>query len=55
MEPLEYWRKNAFRFKVLSRMARGFLAIPTTSVPVEQIFSQAGDLITKKRNQNRNQ
>ena len=50
MEPLEYWRKNAFRFKVLSRMARDFLAIPATSVPVEQILSQAGDLITKKRN-----
>ena len=31
-------------------MARDFLAIPATSVPVEQILSQAGDLITKKRN-----
>ena len=31
-------------------MARDYLAIPATSVPIEQVFSQAGNLITKKRN-----
>jgi len=31
-------------------MAKDFLCIQATSVPVECIFSQAGDLISKKRN-----
>ncbi len=31
-------------------MARDYLAISATSVPIECIFSQASDLITKKRN-----
>lgn len=49
-EPLVYWRSNQNRFKTLAKMARDFLAIPAASVPIEQVFSQAGDLITKKRN-----
>jgi hypothetical protein len=31
-------------------MAFDLLAIPATSVPSEQVFSKAGDLITKRRN-----
>jgi hypothetical protein len=31
-------------------MAFDILNIPATSVPIEQIFSKAGDAITKKRN-----
>ena len=30
-------------------MARDFLAIPATSVPSEQIFSIAGQILTKRR------
>jgi hypothetical protein len=48
--PLDYWRKNAFRFKTLSRVARDYLAIPGTSVPIEEKFSLADELITTKRN-----
>ncbi|KAI9910003.1 hypothetical protein PsorP6_010782 [Peronosclerospora sorghi] len=31
-------------------MARDYLAVQSTSVPTEQTFSQAGDVITKKCN-----
>jgi hypothetical protein len=48
--PLEYWKNNQFRFKSLSLMAKDFLAIPATSVPIECVFSQSSDLISKKRN-----
>jgi len=34
----------------LSRMACDFLAIPATSVPSERLFSDAGQLITNRRN-----
>jgi hypothetical protein len=30
-------------------MARDYLAIPSTSVPVERVFSGGADLVTKKR------
>ena len=30
-------------------MARDFLAIPATSVPSEQVFSLAGQILTKRR------
>lgn len=36
---------------MLSQMARDYLAVLATSVPSEQIFSEPGDIITKKRNQ----
>ncbi|KAI9907652.1 hypothetical protein PsorP6_003176 [Peronosclerospora sorghi] len=48
--PLKYWEHNQSRFTRLSRMARDYLAVQSTSVPTEQTFSQAGDVITKKRN-----
>ncbi len=44
-DPLEFWHINKTKFVNLSKMARDFLCIPATSVPVECVFSQAGDLI----------
>jgi hypothetical protein len=43
---------NGHRFPIPIKMARDYLAVPasTSSVPSEQIFSQAGDSITKTRN-----
>lgn len=49
-DPLTWWRANRDRYPELSRLARIFLAIPATSVPSEQLFSTAGDVLTKKRN-----
>jgi hypothetical protein len=48
--PLELWKGMASHFPVLAKMARDYLAIPATSVPSEQLFSQSSDIITKKRN-----
>ena len=47
--PLKFWR-NRKDFPRMKFMARAFLAIPATSVPSEQAFSQAGEMISKKRN-----
>lgn len=49
-DPLSWWRANQTRYPNLARLARIFLAIPATSVPSEQLFSTAGDTLTKKRN-----
>lgn len=45
----ESWQLNRPRYPILSRMARDCLAVPGSSILSEQIFSQAGDRITKKR------
>lgn len=47
---LLYWKLNSSSFPILSNMAKDFLAMPATSVSCEQMFSKAGDIITKKRN-----
>jgi len=36
-------------YPCLSNMARDYLAIPGTSVPIERVFSGGGDLISKRR------
>ena len=38
-DPLEWWKINENQYPRLSKMARDFLAIPSTSVPSEQCFS----------------
>ena len=46
---LSWWKDNQEIFPNLARMARGYLAIPGTSVSVEWLFSQAGDIATPNR------
>lgn len=47
---LDWWRDNAPRFPILSRMARDFLAVPASGVGVENLFSTARDVCHYRRN-----
>jgi hypothetical protein len=47
---IDWWKTHESIFPCLSNFAFDILCIPATSVPSEQIFSKAGDLIRKKRN-----
>lgn len=46
---LTWWATNAPRYPNIAKLARVFLSIPATSVPSEQIFSKAGQVITTRR------
>ncbi|CAG8559869.1 19654_t:CDS:2, partial [Gigaspora rosea] len=41
VDPLSWWELNCTRFPYLSQLARDYLAIQSTSVPSEQVFSKA--------------
>ena len=49
LDPLEWWKFNEHRFKVLCKLAWKLLCIPATSVPSEKLFSSAGTIVNKKR------
>lgn len=46
----DFYNENKSAYPVLFRMAKDFLAIPAMSAPLERLFSQVGDIVTKKRN-----
>lgn len=46
---LRWWEKKAAHYPNLSRIAKKYLAIPSSSVPSERIWSLAVNIITKKR------
>ena len=47
--PLEFWRLKATSYPYLAALARRVLAVPASSSSVERLFSNAGNVITKKR------
>ena len=47
---MDYWKKNGYKYPILSILARRYLAIPSTSATIERIFSLSSNIITKKRN-----
>ena len=48
---LQWWKANRTSYPVIAELARRLLSVPATSVASERLFSRAGDVITKKRNQ----
>jgi hypothetical protein len=49
LDILRWWKANESRFPRLAKLARKWLAVPATSVPVERFFSQGGNIVTNKR------
>ena len=47
--PLTFWKENAKKYPLLSRLARDYLAIPSSSSPVERLFSIAGKIFRPER------
>lgn len=43
-DPLQWWRQNEGRFKLLAKQARKFLCAPPSSVPSEHVFSEVNNL-----------
>ncbi|KAL3045396.1 hypothetical protein OYC64_013631 [Pagothenia borchgrevinki] len=48
-DPLQWWRQNEGRFKLLATQARKFLCPPPSSVPSERIFSEVSAIYEKNR------
>lgn len=48
--PLLWWKQHESKYPTLSLLAKKYLGTPASSVPCERIFSQAGQVITSKRN-----
>lgn len=48
-DPLAWWLKHSTSYRYLGYLARRYLAIQPSSVPSERLFSDAGNLVTKKR------
>ncbi|KAJ4945502.1 hypothetical protein JOQ06_023186, partial [Pogonophryne albipinna] len=48
-DPLQWWRQNEGRFKLLATQARTFLCPPPSSVPSERVFSEVSAIYEKNR------
>jgi hypothetical protein len=50
-DPLLWWKVHQQEYPILSSIAKDYLIIQATSVPSEQAFSIAGNMISQTRNQ----
>ena len=48
-DPLKWWAVHKNLYPNMSRIARKYLCIVATSVPSEQLFSTAGNIVSEKR------
>ena len=48
-EPLIFWCTHANTLPLLASLAKKYLCVPATSVPVERLFTKAGGVVTKQR------
>ena len=47
--PLQYWKEKKATWPLLACLAQKYLAPPCTTVPLERLFSTAGNIVTDKR------
>jgi len=47
--PLHWWKMNEARFPGVARLAKKYLSVQATSAPSERVFSNVGNILTKKR------
>ena len=45
-----FWKSKGYDFKTIARIAKDHMGVPATSAASERVFSNGGDIITKKRN-----
>jgi hAT family dimerisation domain. len=50
VKPLDWWRTHSTEYPNLSKLAADYLCIQASSVPCEQLFSVAGQILCKSRN-----
>ncbi|CAB4492724.1 unnamed protein product [Rhizophagus irregularis] len=50
IKPLEWWRTHSTEYPNLSKLAMNHLCIQASSVPCEQLFSIAGQILCKSQN-----
>ena len=50
-DPLKWWKGNYTHYPLLVELVRKLWSLPATSVKSEEVFSVAGMILTKKRNQ----
>jgi len=48
LNPLQWWAASMIRYPRLSQLATKYLSPPATSVPSEQAFSAAGNIVNAK-------
>lgn len=49
IDPLVWWKANEYKFPVIAKLAKKYLSIVAISVPTERLFSQAGQVVSQKR------
>jgi hypothetical protein len=50
INPYNWWKNHKLQYLILSKIAKDYIRIPSTSVSSEQVFFKSGELISKKRN-----